>query len=83
MSQPSFWAPLLAALRQGSKEVGQALPALPTSIKVVEEPGTLGNPTQQMVTEQSRGEDLLDRVRDRYDSRRDDRGDQGSDLDRE
>ena len=52
-TRPAFSAPLYAALRQGAKEAGQALVALPESIRPVEEPGTLGNPTQQMVTEQS------------------------------
>lgn len=52
-NRPSFSAPLYAALRQGSKEFGQALVALPDSnIRPVEEPGTLGNPTQAMVTEE-------------------------------
>lgn len=53
--RPAFSAPLYAALRQGAKEFAQALPALPTSIRPVEEPGTLGNPTPQMVTEQQIG----------------------------
>jgi hypothetical protein len=50
--RPSFSAPLYAALRQGSKELGQALQAFPDSIHPVEEPGTLGNPTQAMVTQE-------------------------------
>ena len=42
----------LAAMgRAGFKEIGQALVALPeTSIRPVEEPGLVGNPTQQIVT---------------------------------
>ena len=51
--RPAFSAPLYAALRQGAKEAAQALPAFPDSVRPVEEPGTLGVPTQQMVTEQS------------------------------
>ncbi len=56
MSRPSFLAPILAFFRQGTKEIGQVFPATPESIRVVEEPGTLGNPTPQMVIEQVRGE---------------------------
>lgn len=52
-SRPAFDAPLYAALRQGAKEVGQALQAFPDSVRTVEEPGTLGNPTPQMVTAQA------------------------------
>jgi hypothetical protein len=55
MARPSFMSPIYAWFRQGGKEVGQALPALPTSIRPVEEVGTLGNPTQQLATEQIRG----------------------------
>lgn len=51
-SRPSFSAPLYAAVRQGAKELAQALPAFPESIRPVEEPGTLGNPTQAMVTQE-------------------------------
>lgn len=43
---------LAAAWRQGLKEVGQALKALPDSMPIVEEPGTLGNVTPQVVTQQ-------------------------------
>lgn len=49
-SRPAFSAPLYAALRQGAKEAAQVLPAFPSSIRPVEEMGTLGNPTPQMVT---------------------------------
>jgi hypothetical protein len=45
-------APIYAWFRQGSKEAAQALKAFPDSIHPVEEPGTLGNPTQAMVTEE-------------------------------
>jgi hypothetical protein len=54
--RPSFGAPLSAALRQGAKEIAQALPAFPESVRPVEEPGTLGNPTQSLVTEQITGD---------------------------
>lgn len=75
MSRPSFWAPILAFIRQGSKEGAQILPAFRDSVRVVEEPGTLGNPTPQQVTEQSRGEDSLQNLLRSYDSRTFDRGD--------
>lgn len=51
-NRPAFSAPLWAAARQGAKELSQALHAFPDSVRVVEEPGTIGNPTSQMVTEQ-------------------------------
>lgn len=55
---PSVSAPLLAALRQGAKELAAILPAFPESVGIVEEPGTMGNPTPQLVTEQiSAGQD--------------------------
>jgi hypothetical protein len=44
---------LRAFLRQGGKELSQALPAFKDSIQVVEEPGTIGNPTPQQVTQQT------------------------------
>lgn len=50
--RPSFSSPLYAALRQGAKELAQALPAFPDSIQPVNEAGTLGNPTPSMVTDQ-------------------------------
>jgi len=50
-TRPAFTAPLYAALRQGSKEFAQLLPAFPDSVRPVEEPGTLGNPTQAMLTQ--------------------------------
>ncbi len=57
--RPSFSGPLLAALRQGGKELAAVLPAFPDSVQVVNEPGTLGNPTPQLVTEQiSAGQDF-------------------------
>ncbi|MBS0263428.1 MAG: hypothetical protein JSS02_15910 [Planctomycetes bacterium] len=50
--RPSFVAPLLAAGRQGLKELEQILPAFPESVHPVDEPGTLGVPTQAMVTQE-------------------------------
>jgi hypothetical protein len=40
-------------VRQGSKEIAQALPALKDSIHVVEEPGQIGNPTTYDVSKQT------------------------------
>ena len=40
---------LAAWFRAGFKEVAQALPAFPQSIRPVEEPGLAGNPTPQEV----------------------------------
>jgi hypothetical protein len=34
-----------AAFRQGHKEIAQILPAFPDSMRIVEEPGQLNNPT--------------------------------------
>jgi hypothetical protein len=46
MAKPKIGSGALAAsLRLGSKEISQILPALPDSVKVVEEPGALGNLT--------------------------------------
>jgi hypothetical protein len=64
--RPAFSAPLYAALRQGAKELAQALPAFPESVRVVEEPGTLGNPTQQMVTQEIGTVHGYDRMLDSY-----------------
>jgi hypothetical protein len=74
LERPSFFAPIWAWFRQGGKEFGQALPATKESIQVVEEPGTLGNPTQQMVTEQSGTLGGFSRELDKYSSRARDRG---------
>ena len=82
MSRPSFMSPLYAWVRQGSKELAQALPATPNSIRVVEEPGTLGNPTQQMVTEESGSLRERKSILDRYDSRSFDRGGRDIEMDR-
>jgi hypothetical protein len=67
--RPSFSAPLWAALRQGTKELAQFLPAFPDSARTVEEPGTLGNPTPQMITEQMGTFDGYNQMLDSYASR--------------
>ena len=65
-NRPAFSAPLYAFARQGAKELSQALKAFPDSLHPVEEPGTLGNPTMQMITEQMRGTDSYEQFLDRY-----------------
>jgi hypothetical protein len=81
MARPSFFAPLMAWIRQGSKEFGQAIPATRDSIRVVEEPNTLGNPTPQMQTFEAGS--LRDRnILDRYDSRTYDRDDRDHGIER-
>ena len=82
LSRPSFLAPIYAWIRQGSKEFAQGIPALPGSVRVVEEPGTLGNPTQQMVTEESGTLRDKKSILDRYDSGSFDRGDQDREIER-
>jgi hypothetical protein len=67
--RPSFGAPLWAALRQGTKEFAQLLPAFPDSARPIEEPGTLGNPTPQMITEQIGTLDGYNQMLDSYASR--------------
>jgi hypothetical protein len=47
---------LAAFLRQGHKEIAQALVAFPQGMHIVEEPGLAGNPTQMEVREQ-KGQD--------------------------
>jgi hypothetical protein len=79
--RPALTAPWWAAVRQGAKELAQALPALPQSIRPIEEPGTMGNPTQQMVTEESRGEDFKSLLA-RYDSRSDGRDEPNRGIER-
>lgn len=44
---------LRAFVRQGAKELAQALPAFKDSIHVVEEPGQIGNPTTYDVSKQT------------------------------
>ncbi|MBY0589147.1 hypothetical protein K2X85_18385 [bacterium] len=63
-SRPAFMAPIYAAARQGLKELAQYLPAFPENPRPIEEPGMMGNPTQQMVTEQS---GTLDRLHEKLD----------------
>lgn len=65
-TRPAFSAPLYAAIRQGGKELGQVLPAFPDSVRPVEEPGTLGNPTPAEVTEQRGTMSGYDRALDLY-----------------
>jgi len=50
-----------AWLRQGHKEIAQALPATPQSIRVVEEPGLAGNPTPQEVYQDKSEESSYDK----------------------
>jgi hypothetical protein len=73
-NRPSFSAPLYAALRQGAKELAQVLPAFPESVHPVEEPGTIGNPTPQMVTQEIGTVHGYDRMLDTYSERGGDRG---------
>ena len=82
LSRPSFESPLYAFVRQGSKELGQGLPALPGSIRVVEEPGTLGNPTQQVLTEESGALREKRSIFDRYNSEKFDRSERERGIDR-
>jgi hypothetical protein len=65
-NRPSWSAPLLAAGRQGLDEIAQILPPFPDSIRCVNEPGTLGNPTMQMITEQMRGDESYEQMLDQY-----------------
>jgi hypothetical protein len=81
-TRPSFSAPLWAAARQGSKEIAQVLPAFPESVRTVEEPGTMGNPTPQQVTEQMQQPSSFDQMLDAYGSRAQERNDQERDMDR-
>ena len=69
VENPAVSAPLWAAVRQGNKEFAQILQPLPTSIRLIEEPGTISNPTQQMVTEESRGGTAFKDLIAHYDSR--------------
>jgi hypothetical protein len=66
INRPSFMAPLWAAVRQGGKEIEQILPAFPDSVRCVNEPGTLGNPTMQMVTAEMGTLNGYDRMLDHY-----------------
>ena len=73
---------LWAAGRQGGHELGQALPATKDSIRVVETPGTLGNPTQQMVTEQSGTLSGFRHELDKYSSRASERAEPEQGMER-
>lgn len=82
-NRPSFSAPLYAALRQGSKEIAQnVLPAFPDSARPIEEPGTLGNPTPQMVTAQAGTFQSYEQMLDSYSQRLPDRSPQEHGLER-
>lgn len=81
-SKPSFSAPLLAAVRQGAKEISQVLPAFPDSARPVEEPGTLGNPTPQMITEQIGTLDGYNHMLDTYASQQVDRAEPEQEMER-
>ena len=81
-SNPSFSAPLWAAARQGAKELSQCLPAFPDSIRPVEEPGTLGNPTPQMITEQIGTLDGYNQMLDSYASQHADRSEPDQEMER-
>lgn len=67
--RPAFTAPLWAAVRQGGKELAQVLPAFPDSVRPVEEPGTMGNPTPQMITEEQGTLKSYNEMLDLYGSR--------------
>jgi hypothetical protein len=82
LNRPSFSTPLWASVRQGEKEFGQVFQALPSSIRLVEEQGTLGNPTPQMVTEESGALRDKKSILDRYDSRTFDRSDRDREIER-
>ncbi|HEY2787363.1 MAG TPA: hypothetical protein VGJ05_20575 [Fimbriiglobus sp.] len=69
--QPSFSAPLWAALRQGAKELSQVLPAFPESVRIVEEPGMMGVPTQYEVNHQLGVGRDIDNMLDTYAARAD------------
>jgi hypothetical protein len=72
-SRPCFSAPLYAAGRQGTKEIAQLLKAFPDGVQLIEEPGTLGNPTPQMITEDMRTPAGYKRMLEKYASRESER----------
>jgi hypothetical protein len=72
-SRPAFSAPIYAAFRQGGKEFAQVLKAFPDGVQLIEEPGTLGNPTPQMITEDTRTPAGYSRMLDKYASRESER----------
>lgn len=62
MDRPPIGAGALQAfVRQGFKEVAQVIPAFKDSVQVVEEPGTVGNPTPRDVDRQKAAELDVDR----------------------
>jgi len=81
-TRPAFSAPLYAALRQGAKEFAQILPAFPDSVRPVEEAGTIGNPTPQMVTQEIGTVHSFQAQLDSYAARGDDRGQDERGMDR-
>lgn len=48
-----------AMFRAGLKELAQALPAFPESVRPVEEPGLVGNPTPQEVVRDKQSYDAM------------------------
>lgn len=66
MDKPKLGAGALKAfVRQGAKEVAQVIPAFKDSVHVVEEQGTIGNPTPGDVDRQRRPEKGMDTDRER------------------
>lgn len=60
-ASPKIGAGHAAALaRSGLKEISRILPAFPTSIQPVEEPGLWGNPVPQEVFEQKQVQPQMD-----------------------
>ena len=51
-SRPAFSAPLLCRIPTRRQGISQILKAFPDGIQLIEEPGTLGNPTAQMISEE-------------------------------
>ena len=82
-NRPSFISPLAAGLRQGFDELGEIIPAFPDSIRCVNEPGTLGNPTMQMVTEQMRGTANYEEVLEHFGGREQEEPQREQELERE
>lgn len=82
-SNPAFSAPLWAAVRQGTKELAHnLLPAFPDSARPIEEPGTLGNPTPQMITEQMGTLDGYNQMMDSYARQQGEREDHQQEMER-
>ena len=82
-NRPSFSSPLYAALRKGSKEFAErVIPAFPDSQRPIEEPGTLGNPTPQTITQEMGTLHSYNRMLDAYASRGNERGSQDRGMER-